>query len=61
MGLYIKGMRMPENCDICRFGNWSNIHQTVACELRDNEPCFSDFSREYRTQRSTICPLIDLG
>lgn len=61
MGLYIKGMQMPENCNICRFGDWSNLHQTASCELKDNEPCFSDYSREYITQRSAICPLIDLG
>ena len=61
MSVVVKGMRMPENCDVCMFGDWSNLHQTACCKLKDYRPCFSDYSKEYRTQRSTICPLIDLG
>ena len=61
MGVYIKSMEMPENCDVCRFGDWSNLHQTACCKLKDYQPCFSDYSREFKTQRSTICPLVDLG
>lgn len=60
MGVYIKGMRMPENCDVCRFGDWSNLHQTACCKLKDYRPCFSDYSREFKTQRSTICPLVEI-
>lgn len=60
MGVYIKGIRMPNNCDVCRFGDWSNLHQTACCKLKDYRPCFSDYSKEYRTQRSTICPLVAL-
>ena len=61
MSVLIKGMKMPENCDVCRFGDWSNLHQTASCKLKDYQPCFSDYSREFKTQRSTICPLVDLG
>ena len=61
MSVYIKGMKMPENCDVCRFGDWSNLHQTASCKLKDYKPCFSNYSTEYITQRSTICPLVDLG
>jgi hypothetical protein len=53
-------MKMPENCDVCRFGDWSNLHQTASCKLKDYQPCFSDYSREFKTQRSTICPLVAL-
>ena len=60
MGVYIKGMRMPENCDVCLFSDWSNLHQTACCKLKEYEPCFTDFSVEYKTQRSTICPLVEL-
>ena len=61
MSVIVKGMKMPENCDVCRFGDWSNLHQTACCKLKDYEPCFSDYSRKFKTQRSTICPLVDLG
>jgi hypothetical protein len=61
MSVLIKGMKMPENCDVCRFADWSNLHQTASCKLKDYQPCFSDYSREFKTQRSTICPLVDLG
>jgi hypothetical protein len=61
MGVYIKEMQMPKRCVVCRFVDWSNLHQTVCCELKDYKPCFSDHSIEYRTQRSTICPLVDIG
>jgi hypothetical protein len=54
-------MRIPESCYVCRFCDWSNLHQTACCNLKDYRPCFSDYSKEYRTQRSTICPLVDLG
>ena len=61
MSVVVKGMRMPENCNVCRFSDWSNLHQTVSCKLKDYKPCFSNYSTEYITQRSTICPLVDLG
>lgn len=61
MSVIVKGLRMPDNCDVCRFGDWSNLHQTACCKLKDYEPCFTAFSREFETQRSTICPLVDLG
>lgn len=61
MGVYIKDMHMPETCEMCRFGGWSNIHQTAYCKLEYYELCFSDYSTEYKTQRSEICPLVDLG
>lgn len=60
MGVYIKGIRMPDNCDVCRFGDWSNLHQTACCKLKDYEPCFTDFSREFERQRSAICPLAEI-
>lgn len=60
MSVVVKGMRIPENCDVCRFGDWSNLHQTACCKLKDYVPCFSDYSREFKTQRSTICPLVAL-
>ena len=61
MSVIVKGMKMPENCDVCRFGDWSNIHQTACCKLKDYEPCFSDYNWSFKTKRSTICPLVDLG
>lgn len=60
MSVIIKGMKMPENCDVCRFGGWSNLHQTLACTLCEYEPGFDDFSRDYTGRRSKICPLVEL-
>lgn len=60
MSVLIKDMRMSENCDVCRFGDWSNLHQTACCKMKDYQPCFSDYSTEYRTQRSEICPLVEI-
>ena len=60
MGIYIKGMEMPKNCNECKFGRWSNLHQTVACKVNDSEPCFKDNSREYRGKRAEFCPLVEI-
>ena len=58
MSILIKNMEMPKCCDVCQFCAWSSFHQTVACEVHDNDPCFDDFSVEYREKRSNICPLV---
>lgn len=58
MSILIKNMEMPKCCDVCQFCAWSSFHQTAACEVHDNEPCFDDFSVEYRKKRSNICPLV---
>lgn len=60
MSVLIKGMEMPECCDVCRFGEWSTLHQTACCKLKEHEPCFSEFSKEYRSKRADFCPLIAL-
>ena len=60
MSVLIKGMEMPENCDVCRFVKWSNLHQTSACKLNNYEPGFPDFSSDYKKQRSKICQLVEL-
>lgn len=51
---------MPKNCDVCLFSDWSNLHQTSCCKLKEYEPGFQDYSIAYRTQRSNICPLVEL-
>ena len=60
MSVIVKGMELPENCDTCIFSDWSNLHQTSSCKLKGYEPSFSDFSRDYTTQRSGICPLVEV-
>lgn len=60
MSVLIKGMQMPDNCDVCIFSDWSNLHQTSCCKLKEYKPGFQDYSIAYRTQRSNICPLVEL-
>ena len=60
MSVLIKGMQIPENCDVCLFSDWSNLHQTSCCKLKEYEPGFQDYSIAYMTQRSNICPLVEL-
>jgi len=60
MSVIVKGMGMPENCDVCRFSDWSNLHQTTSCKLKDYEPCFGDFSKDFEWYRSEICPLVEI-
>ena len=61
MSVLITGMQMPDNCDVCLFSDWSNLHQTALCKLNGYLPCFADYSIDYKTRRSDICPLVDLG
>lgn len=56
----IKGMKMPKNCNECKFGTWSSLHQTAACKRHDFEPCFKDYSREYIEKRADFCPLVEI-
>ncbi len=60
MSILIKGMEMPKNCNECKFGTWSNLHQTAACKRHDFEPCFKDHSREYMDKRADFCPLVEV-
>lgn len=60
MGIYIKGMEMPKNCNECKFGTWSNLHQTACCKRHDFDPCFKDYSREYMEKRADFCPLVEI-
>lgn len=60
MGVYIKGMEMPKNCNECKFGTWSILHQTAACKRHDFDPCFKDSSREYMEKRADFCPLVEV-
>ena len=60
MSVLVKGMEMPKNCNECKFGTWSNLHQTAACKRHDFEPCFKDHSREYMEKRADFCPLVEV-
>ena len=60
MSILIKGMDMPKNCNECKFGTWSNLHQTAACKRHDFDPCFKDYSREYMEKRADFCPLVEI-
>jgi hypothetical protein len=60
MSVIIKSIQIPDNCDVCLFSDWSNLHQTSCCKLKEYEPGFQDYSIDYRTQRSNICPLVEL-
>ena len=61
MGIYIKGMEMPKNCNECKFSTWSNLHQTAACKRHDFDPCFKYHSREYMEKRADFCPLVEIS
>ena len=61
MGVYIKGMKMPDSCDVCKFSDWSNLHQTACCKILEYEACFNDFSSEYKTRISDLCPLVEVS
>lgn len=60
MSVVIKGMKMPSCCDVCRFSDWSNLHQTACCKMRDYEPCFEDHSMDYEEKRADFCPLVEV-
>ena len=60
MGVYIKGMEMPDSCDVCRFSDWSNLHQTACCMILEYRPCFRDYSSEYKIRISDLCPLVEV-
>lgn len=60
MSVLIKGMRMPECCDVCMFACWSNLSQTASCKLKEYEPCFANFSTKYKSKRAGFCPLVEL-
>ena len=60
MSVLIKGMEMPKNCNECKFGTWSNLHQTASCKLHDYAPCFADHSMEYTDKRADFCPLVEI-
>ena len=60
MSVLIKDMQMPDNCDVCIFSDWSNLHQTSCCKLKEYEPGFRDYSRAFEIRRSIICPLVEL-
>ena len=53
MGVYIKGMRMPENCRECQFSD----HEAwclIPGNWRERYYCPDDYVSEH-------CPLVDLG
>jgi hypothetical protein len=60
MSIIVKDMKMPENCDVCMFSDWSNLNQTASCKLNYYEPCFAKFSNEYISKRAGFCPLVAL-
>lgn len=60
MGVYIKGMKMPNNYDVCIFSDWSNLHQTASCKICEYDLCFDDFSKEYLAKRANFCPLVEV-
>ena len=60
MGIYIKGMTMQSCCDGCMFSDWSNLHQTACCKMRDYDPCFEYHSMDYREKRADFCPLVEI-
>ena len=35
MGIYIKGLKAPENCCDCRRIGWSNLRQVYICDVYD--------------------------
>ena len=64
MGVYIKGIEMPKNCDKCIYSAWSNFYQIYVCNaVRKNEPALFDGKQTKstavaRSARADNCPLI---
>lgn len=64
MGVCIKGMEMPENCEKCIHLSWSNFYQIFTCNvIREEEPVI--FNRKQtnsyavvRSGRADNCPMI---
>ena len=48
---------MPETCEVCMFGFWSNFYQTGGCSLTDGSQMFDEYSKDYLERRSDKCPL----
>lgn len=64
LGVYIKGMKMPRNCEKCLYLSWSNFYQIYVCNaVRKNEPVLFDGKQTKstavaRSARADNCPLI---
>lgn len=63
MSVFIKDMEMPSRCYGCEFSEWSNLHQTKACNCGNYyfKPCFEDNSREFYEKRADFCPLVEVS
>lgn len=64
MGVYIKGMEMPRNCEKCLYSSWSNFYQIYVCNaIRHDEPVLFDKKQvkstaTVRSGRADNCPLV---
>lgn len=56
MGLYIKGMKMPKNCDECLFKHLSTTGENIVCDLD-----ISTVSWEIRPFDCPLAPVPDHG
>lgn len=56
MSVIVKGMEMPENCNVCEFAHWSTLDQMAYCKAKNYTMCPPD----YRAKRADFCPLVAL-
>ena len=64
LGVYIKGMEMPRNCEKCIYLSWANFYQIYVCNaIRHDEPVLFDKKQvkstaTVRSGRADNCPLV---
>ena len=64
MGVYIKGMEMPDNCEKCIHLSWSNFYQIFTCNvIQKEEPVIfnqkqTNSTAIVRSGRADNCPMI---
>ena len=56
MSVLVKGMKMPESCNVCEFAHWSTLDQMAYCKAKNYTMCPPD----YRTKRADFCQLVAL-
>ena len=56
MTVVVKGMKVPESCNVCEFAHWSTLDQMAYCKAKKYTMCPPD----HRTKRADFCPLVAL-
>ena len=52
MSVAVKGMEMPENCNVCEFAHWSTLDQMAYCKAKK----LYDVSSRLQDKESGLLP-----